>query len=104
MRASELNSGMNVIEIIDEYFQMTRTFCPDHENIIDISPPCVRLPRGVSESVGFEHTKKKHYSIQSSLWRQQYSEISLFLGRGRSGYQISFFVVLRGVYSLIIPS
>ena len=36
MRASELNSGMNVIEIIDEYFQTMRTFCPDHENIIDI--------------------------------------------------------------------
>ena len=54
MRASELNSGMNVIEIIDEYFQTMRTFCPDHENIIDISPP-----RGVGESVGFEHTKKK---------------------------------------------
>ena len=59
MRASELNSGMNVIEIIDEYFQTIRTFCPDHENIIDIFPPCVRLPRGVSESVSFEHTKKK---------------------------------------------
>jgi len=56
---SELNSGMNVIEIIDEYFQTIRTFCPDHGNIIDISPPCVRLPRGVSESVSFEHTKKK---------------------------------------------
>ena len=35
---------MNVIEIIDEYFETIWTFCPDHENIIDISPPCVRLP------------------------------------------------------------
>ena len=50
---------MNVIEIIDEYFQTVQTFCPDHENIIDISPPCARLPRGVNESVGFEQTKKK---------------------------------------------
>ena len=71
MRASELNSGMNVIKIIDEYFQTIRTFCPDYENIIDISPLCMRLPRDVSESVGFEHTKKKvskrrsHFSTHS---------------------------------------
>ena len=72
MRASELNSGMNVIEIIDEYFQTIPTFSPDHGNIIDISPLCVRLPRGVSESVGFEHTNEKvskrrsHFSTHSS--------------------------------------
>ena len=38
VRTSELNSGMNVIEIINEYFQTIRTSCQDHENIIDISP------------------------------------------------------------------
>ena len=71
MRASELNSGMNVIKILDECFQMIRTLWPDHENIIDISPPFVRLPRDISESVDFEHTKKKvskrrsHFSTHS---------------------------------------
>ena len=77
MRASELTGGMNVIEIIDEYFQTIRTVCPDHENIIDISPPCVRLPRVVSESIGFEHTNKKvskrsHFSTHSSTMASTY--------------------------------
>ena len=52
-----VNRSVSIIPLCRD--TMTRTFCPDHENIIDISPPCVRLPRGVSESVGFEHTKKK---------------------------------------------
>ena len=44
VRARERNSGMNVIEIIDGYFQTIWTLGPDHENIIDIPPSCVRLP------------------------------------------------------------
>ena len=60
MRASELDSGMNVIEIIDEYFQKSGPsvqIIKYHQYIFTM---CVRLPiRGVSESVSFEHTKKK---------------------------------------------
>ena len=60
MIASELDSGMNVTEIIDEYFQKSGPsvqIIKYHQYIFTM---CVRLPiRGVSESVSFEHTKKK---------------------------------------------
>ena len=59
VRAFELNSRMNIIEIIDEYIQTILTSSSDHENIIDISPPCVRLPRSIRESIDFEHAHAK---------------------------------------------
>ena len=51
--AFELNSRMNIIEIIDEHFQTILSHSSDHLNIIDISLPFVRFPRSISPLIKF---------------------------------------------------
>jgi len=41
MWTGELNGGVEVIEIIDKYFQFIWTFGPDKENIVQKSEPCM---------------------------------------------------------------
>ena len=52
MITSELDSGVNIIEIIE-------SFSPDHEDIVEISPPSVRMERSIREGVGFENAEEE---------------------------------------------